>query len=39
VALIDRVLHHADFIAIEGKSYRRHKAETRKNAHRKKATG
>ena len=39
VALIDRVLHHADVIAIEGESYRRREAEARKNARRKKATG
>ncbi len=36
VALIDRVLHHADVIAIEGESYRRREAEARKNARRKK---
>ncbi|MDO9016182.1 MAG: ATP-binding protein [Deltaproteobacteria bacterium] len=39
VALIDRVLHHADVIAIEGESYRRREAEARKNARRKKTTG
>ena len=36
VALIDRVLHHADVIAIEGDSYRRREAEARKTARRKK---
>lgn len=39
VALIDRVLHHADVIAIEGNSYRRREAEARKNARQKKTKG
>jgi DNA replication protein DnaC len=30
VALIDRIIHHADIIAIEGDSYRRREAESRK---------
>ena len=30
VALIDRVIHHADIITIEGESYRLHEAENRK---------
>jgi DNA replication protein DnaC len=32
VALIDRVIHHADILAIEGESYRRREAEARKAA-------
>jgi DNA replication protein DnaC len=39
VALIDRVLHHADVLAIEGESYRRREAEARKNTRRKKTAG
>jgi DNA replication protein DnaC len=31
-ALIDRVIHHADVIAIEGKSYRLRQAEDRAKA-------
>lgn len=37
VALVDRVLHHADVLSIEGESYRRREAEARKSARRKKA--
>ena len=33
-ALIDRTVHHADVIAIEGESYRRREAETDKKARR-----
>lgn len=33
-ALIDRVIHHADIIAIEGESYRKREAEERSNARR-----
>jgi DNA replication protein DnaC len=33
-ALIDRTVHHADVIAIEGDSYRRREAETDKKARR-----
>jgi DNA replication protein DnaC len=36
VALIDRVVHHADIVAIEGDSYRRREAEVRKAARKKK---
>lgn len=36
VALIDRVVHHADIVAIEGDSYRRREAEGRKAARKKK---
>lgn len=36
-ALIDRVVHHADVIAIEGDSYRRRDAETAKRSRRAKA--
>lgn len=36
-ALIDRVVHHADVIAIEGDSYRRRDAETAKRSRRSKA--
>ena len=36
VALIDRVIHHADVIAIEGDSYRRREAEARKTTRRRK---
>ena len=32
VALIDRVVHHADIVAIEGDSFRRREAEGRKSA-------
>lgn len=41
VALIDRVIHHADVITIEGDSYRRREAEAHKAARRKpkKASG
>ena len=38
VALIDRVVHHADIIAVEGDSYRRREAEARKAARKKKPT-
>lgn len=38
VALIDRVIHHADVIAIEGDSYRRREAEARKVGRRRKPT-
>jgi DNA replication protein DnaC len=31
-ALIDRIVHHADVIAIEGQSYRLRQAKQRKNA-------
>lgn len=34
-ALIDRIIHHADIITIEGQSYRRRDAETRKKSRRK----
>lgn len=34
-ALIDRVIHHADIITIEGKSYRRREAEAHKKSRRK----
>ncbi len=37
VALIDRAIHHADIIPIEGESYRRREAETAKKARRAKA--
>ena len=33
-ALIDRIIHHADIIAIEGDSYRRRQAEARQARHR-----
>jgi hypothetical protein len=33
-ALIDRVVHHAEIIAIEGDSYRRREAETGKSSRR-----
>ena len=36
VALIDRVIHHADVIAIEGDSYRRREAEARKQKRKRK---
>jgi DNA replication protein DnaC len=36
-ALIDRLVHHADVIAIEGESYRRREAEDDKKSRRKKA--
>jgi DNA replication protein DnaC len=36
-ALIDRLVHHADVIAIEGESYRRREAEADKKSRRKKA--
>ncbi len=36
VALIDRVVHHADIVAIEGDSYRRREAEVRKASRKKK---
>lgn len=36
VALIDRVVHHADIVAIEGDSYRRREAEARKASRKKK---
>jgi DNA replication protein DnaC len=32
VALIDRVIHHADIVTIEGESYRRREAEARRSA-------
>lgn len=35
-ALIDRLVHHADVVAIEGQSYRRREAETDKKSRRKK---
>lgn len=38
-ALIDRVVHHADILAIEGDSYRRRDAQVAKEARRSKATG
>ncbi len=38
VALIDRVVHHADIVAIEGDSYRRREAEARKASRKKKPT-
>jgi DNA replication protein DnaC len=37
-ALIDRVVHHADILAIEGDSYRRRDAQVAKEARRSKAT-
>jgi DNA replication protein DnaC len=37
-ALIDRLVHHADVIAIEGESYRRREAAADKKSRRKKAT-
>lgn len=39
VALIDRLIHHADIITIEGDSYRRREAETRKATRKPKKTG
>ena len=38
-ALIDRVVHHADILAIEGDSYRRRDAQAAKEALRAKTTG
>lgn len=38
VALIDRIIHHADIIAIEGESYRRREAEAHKASRKNKAT-
>jgi DNA replication protein DnaC len=38
VALIDRIIHHADIITIEGDSYRRREAEAHKASRKKKAT-
>jgi DNA replication protein DnaC len=38
VALIDRIIHHADILSIEGDSYRRREAEAHKAARKKKAT-
>jgi len=37
VALIDRVVHHADVIAIEGDSYRKRDAESDMKARRKRS--
>jgi DNA replication protein DnaC len=37
IALIDRAIHHADIIPIEGESYRRREAETAKKARKTKA--
>jgi DNA replication protein DnaC len=39
IALVDRAIHHADIIAIEGDSYRRREAETAKKAKKAKAAG
>jgi DNA replication protein DnaC len=36
-ALIDRVVHHAEIIAIEGESYRRREAESAKSSRRSKS--
>jgi DNA replication protein DnaC len=36
-ALIDRIIHHADIISIEGQSFRRHDAEVHKKSRRKRA--
>lgn len=38
-ALIDRTVHHADVVAIEGESYRRREAEADKRVRRGKRTG
>jgi DNA replication protein DnaC len=38
IALIDRAIHHADIISIEGDSYRRREAETAKKARKAKST-
>jgi DNA replication protein DnaC len=39
IALVDRAIHHADIIAIEGDSYRRRDAETAKKAKKTKTAG
>ena len=38
VALIDRIIHHAEILSIEGDSYRRREAEAHKASRKKKTT-